>query len=127
MCESLRHMTSSKTEWTSSKQNGPGMQSTRKFDMAKSVITEDVCMKFYDETQPLYLETDPSGIGLGVSLLQTIIGTSYPRDKAAENSILRPIAFVNKSLSSAEGRYSNIERDALGILHRLQKFHCYCL
>ena len=83
-------------------------------------------MKFYDETQVLYLDTDASGIGLEAALLQTRSGRSCSRDKAQDNSILRPIAFASKSLSSAERRYSNIEREALGILHGLEKFHHYC-
>ena len=37
--------------------------------------------------------------------------TSCPRDKAPDNSKLRPITFVSKSLSSAERRYSNIDRE----------------
>ena len=86
----------------------------------KLIIKEDTCMKFYKETQPLYLETDASGVGLGAALLQTRSGTSCPRDKALDNSILRPSTFASKSLSSAERRYSNIERKALGILHRLK-------
>ena len=40
--------------------------------------------------------------------------------------ILRPIAFASKSLPSAEQRYSNITREALGILHGLERFHHYC-
>ena len=32
--------------------------------MAKLIMTENTCMKFYDETQPVYLEIDPSGTGL---------------------------------------------------------------
>ena len=39
---------------------------------------------------------------------------------------LHPIAFASKSLTDAECRYSNIEREALGILHRHEKFHHYC-
>ena len=83
-------------------------------------------MTVYDETQPLYPETETSEVGLRVALIQTRNGISYQRDKAADNSILRPIAFVSKSLSSTELRYSNIEREALGILHRMEKFHHYC-
>ena len=43
-----------------------------------------------------------------------------------DNTILCPIAFASKSLTGAEHRYSNIEREALGILHGLEKFHHYC-
>ena len=67
-----------------------------------------------------------SGIRQGAALLQNRSGTSCPIDKAADNSILRPILFANKSLLSAERRYSNIERGALGMLHGLKKFHLYC-
>ena len=69
---------------------------------------------------------DASGIGLGASLLQTRGGTTCPEDIAPDNTILRPITVASKSLTSAEWRYSNIEREALGILHGLEKFHHYC-
>ena len=35
------------------------------FDRTKASIKGDVCMKFNDETKPLYIETDASGVGLG--------------------------------------------------------------
>ena len=43
-----------------------------------------------------------------------------------DNTILCPIAFASKSLMGAECRYSNVEREALGILHGLETFHHYC-
>ena len=43
-----------------------------------------------------------------------------------DNSILCPIAFASKSLTGTEHRHSNKEREALGILHGLEKFHYYC-
>ena len=84
-------------------------------------------MKFLDETHLLYLKTDVSGVRLGAALLQIRSGASCPRDKAPDNSILRPTAFSSRSLSSMKRRYSNIEREALGILHRQKKFchHCF--
>ena len=83
-------------------------------------------MKCYDKTLPLYLENDASGIGLGAALLQTRDGTQCPRDIAPDNSILRPIAFASKCLTSMERRYYNIEREALGILHGLKRFFHHC-
>ena len=43
-----------------------------------------------------------------------------------DSTSLRPITFASKSLTGAEQRYSNIKQEALGILHRLEKFHHYC-
>ena len=43
-----------------------------------------------------------------------------------DNTILCPTSFASKSLTGAEYRYSNIERETLGILHGLEKFHHSC-
>ena len=43
-----------------------------------------------------------------------------------DNTVLHPIAFASKSLTCAEHRYSKTEREALGILHGLEKFHHHC-
>ena len=96
------------------------------FNKPKLQIKTDMCMKFYDDTKPLYLERDASRVGLGAVLLQMHEGTACQKDIAPDNTILYPIAFASKSLTGAECRYSNIEREALGILHVLEKFHQYC-
>ena len=96
------------------------------FDKPKAIIKEDVCMKFYDETKPLYTETDASRVGLGAALLQTRSHTSCHRNKALNNSILGLFAFSNKSFTEAEKTYSNIEKETLGILYGPGKFHHYC-
>ena len=75
------------------------------YDKAKSLIKADVCMKFYDETKPLYLESDALWIGLGATLLQTRDGTTCPKDIAPGPSHLQ-----SKSLTSPDHRYSNIKR-----------------
>ena len=95
-------------------------------DKKRPLSKADVCMKFYDETKPLYLVTDASGIGLGTTLLQIRDCTTCPKHIAPHNTILRFIIFASKILTSAEQRYSNIDREALGILHGLEKFHHYC-
>ena len=35
-----------------------------------------MCIKFYDDTKSLYLETDASGVGLGAALMQTWEGAT---------------------------------------------------
>ena len=77
-----------------------------------------MCIKFYDDSKPLYLKTD--------AILQLRDNMNCPKDTAPDNNILCPIAFVSKSLTGAERRYSNIKCEALGILHGLEKFYHYC-
>ena len=119
-CELLRKLMSSKATWT---WNASYQQL---FDKAKSLIKAEMCVEFYDNTKLLYLETDASGIILGAVLLQIRDNTNCPKDTAPDNTILCPIVFVHKSLTGAEQRYSNIECEALAILHGLEKFHHYC-
>ena len=83
-------------------------------------------MAFYNEKEQLYLETDVSGVSLRASLLPVRDKMWLPRNKAPDNAALWTVAFVSKSLISAEIWYSNIEREALGILHGIVKFHHYC-
>ena len=63
VCESLRTLISAKTEWTWN------AIYQKMFDKAKVIINEDACMKYYDETKPLYTETDAYGVGLGAAVL----------------------------------------------------------
>ena len=120
VCKPLWKMTSSKMTWTWS------TSYQQLFAKVKSLIRLDVCMKFYDDTKQLYLETDVSRVGLGAALLQLHDSTTCQKGMAPDNTILHPFAFAGKSLTGAEWRYSNIQCEALGILHRLEKFHHYC-
>ena len=103
VCEPLRKLTSTRVAWS---WNASYQQI---FNNAKSLIKAEVCMKFYDDTKPLYLETDASGVGLGVALLQLCNNTACQKGMAPDNTNLQPIAFASKSLTGAEQRYSNIK------------------
>ena len=83
-------------------------------------------MKFYNDSKPLYLETDASRVSLGAALLQLHNNMVCQKGVAPDNITLHPIVFASKSLTGAEHRYSNIECEALGILHGLVKLHHYC-
>ena len=84
-------------------------------------------MKFYHASRPLYLKTDASNVGLGASLLQVNEGMNCGHDQVPDNATLPPVAFASKSLSSSESQFSNIEWEAHGILHGLEKFHHCCI
>ena len=64
---------------------------------------------------------------LGVGLLQMCEGMNCRHEEVPTNVALHQIEFASKSLPSTEWYYSNIEREALGILQRLVKIHHYCL
>ena len=96
ICDPLHKLTSSKVTWTWN----ASYQAL--FNKAKSLIKADMCMKFYNNTKPLYLETDASRIGLGAALLQMHKGTTCQKDVAPDNTTLCPIAFASKGLTGAE-------------------------
>ena len=79
------------------------------FNELKSVLTSPTVLQYFDKDKRVTIQVDASLRGLGAALLQ---------DKG-------PVEFASKTLSDAEGRYSNIEREMLGILFGLQRFHYY--
>ena len=72
------------------------------FQRLKDLIIEaqNRSLKFYDRSKPLKVQADASKDGLGAALLQDD----------------QPIAFASKSLSDAEKRYANIERELLAVV-----------
>ena len=65
VCEPLQKLTSGRAAWMLN------VSYQTIYNKAKCLIETDVCMKFYSDTKPFYLETDASGVGLGTTLLQT--------------------------------------------------------
>ena len=66
-------------------------------------------LAYYDQTQPLILQTDASKYGFGAALIQNN----------------RPITFASKTLTDVETRYANIERECLSVCYGLEKFITY--
>ena len=64
-------------------------------------------LRYYDSIKPLVIQVDVSQRGLVAALPQA-------------ND---PIAFASKSLTEKESRYSNIEREMMGIVFGLERFH----
>ena len=74
----LHKLTSSKAIWTWN----ASYQTL--FNKAKLLIKFNMCMKFYDDTKPLYLEKDASRVGLGAALLQMHEGTTCHKDTVTQ-------------------------------------------
>lgn len=75
----------------------------------KKLIIESPLLKPFNEKEMITLQTDASKNGLGCTLLQ---------DK-------RPVCFASRSLTDAETRYAQIEKEMLAVVFACQKFHSY--
>jgi len=79
-------------------------------DKIKQAVAAPTSLKYFDSKKPVVVQVDASQRGLGAVLLQ-------------DN---QPLAYSSKLLTDTERRYSNIEREMLGVVHGLEKFHYYC-
>ena len=72
-------------------------------------------LRYYDRNLPVTVQSDASLRGLRACLIQQHKGKD------------QPIAFASKSLTDAETRYVNIERELLAIVFACQHFRTYLL
>ena len=92
-------------------------QQTRSFQKIKALIAKanETPLRYYDRMKPVKVQADASLRGLGACLIQEYQGED------------QPIAFASKSLTDAETRYANIERELLAIIFACQRFSTYLL
>ena len=63
------------------------------------VLTSEPVLAYYDVTKPVMIQADASQSGLGACLFQDV----------------NPIAYTSRSMTSAEGNYTQIEKEMLAI------------
>ncbi|XP_064461874.1 uncharacterized protein K02A2.6-like [Ornithodoros turicata] len=83
------------------------------FETVKLKLSAPGSLAHYDPARPLFLAADASSKGLGAVMFHRIDGKE------------RPIARASKTLTSAEKKYAQIEREALAIIFGVKKFHEY--
>ena len=87
---------------------------TQAFQKAKDALTSNQILAHYDPEQPVVLECDASPYGLGA-----VLSHQYPDDQT------RPIAFASRSLTVAEKKYSQLDKEGLAIIFGIKRFHQY--
>lgn len=84
------------------------------FEDTKTMITSDQVLTHYNPDLPVRLACDASPFGLG-AVLSHVMPDGYER----------PIAFASRSLAKSEKNYAQIQKEALGIVLGVKKFHTY--
>ena len=84
------------------------------FQKSKSQLLSSDVLVPYEVNRELILACDASPYGVGAVI-------SHVMDDGSE----RPIAFASRTLTKSERNYSQIEKEALGIIFGVRKFHKY--
>ena len=84
------------------------------FNWAKQALTSAQVLVHYNPELPIRVAADASAYGIG-AVLSHVLGDGNER----------PIAYASRTLSASEKNYSQIEKEALGLIYAVKKFHQY--
>ena len=79
------------------------------FEQIKEAVVSDTTLRYFDPSLPMTIQVGASQVGLGAALLQNG----------------KPIAFASKALTKIKCQYANIEREMLGAVFGVERFHTY--
>lgn len=84
------------------------------FETIKKSLASDTVLAHFDPKAKIILSVDASPIGLAAILSQ--IG---------DDNIEKPISYASRTLTSAEKKYSQIQKEATAIIFGVKKYHQY--
>ncbi len=84
------------------------------FEASKQLLLSSQLLAHYDPQHALVLACDASPYGLGA-----VLAHHYPDGSE------RPIGYASRTLSAAEKKYSQIEKEGLACVFGVKRFHCY--
>ena len=82
------------------------------FDQIKKALTSDIFLTHYDPRLEIIVASDASSYGVGACILHKM-----------PDRTKKPIAYASRTLLPTEKHYSQIEKEALGIIFAVTKFH----
>ena len=106
LSEPLRRLTRKETPF----EFGPEQKS---FESVKQKMAEACTLTYFDKNAPTKIVTDASPVSLGAVLVQE------------QDSAWTPVCYASRSLTGCEQRYSQTEKEALGVVWACDRFHVY--
>ena len=91
-----------------------GAQQTEAFNKVKFILASTELLVQFDPGKDLLISCDASPCGIGAVLAHKMIDRTE-----------RPIMYASRSLATAEGRYSQLDKKSLAIIFAVKKFHQY--
>lgn len=91
-----------------------GSSQAKAFGDVKKLLLSSRVLVHFDDSLPLILSSDASPYGVGAVLSHLM-----------PNGDERPISFASRTLTETEKKYAQLEKEALGIVYGVKKFHQY--
>ena len=90
-----------------------GPEQKQAFQQLKEKLSKAETLVYFDKKAKTQVIADASPVGLGAILIQEQDGTK------------RVVAYASRSLTEVERRYSQTEKEALGLVWACERFHVY--
>ena len=103
--EPLRQLLDKNVEWQWNHEQEKSWQ------LLRAILTTEPVLQYFDPERPIKISSDASKDGLGAVILQ-LHGNEW-----------KPVAYASRSMTDAEKRYAQIEKELLGIAYGCCRFH----
>ncbi len=90
-----------------------GEEEENAFTEAKSLLSKQSLLVYYNPEEPLFLTCDASAYGIGAVIEQK------------RNGVMQPVSFASRTLTGAEKNYSQTEKEGLAMVWGVCKFQKY--
>ena len=90
-----------------------GQEQKRAFEQLKEKLANAKTLAYFDKDAKTEVIADASPVGLGAILIQE------------QQGVKRVVAYASRSLTDVERRYSQTEKEALGLVWACERFHVY--